>query len=140
VSLSLHITTDNVQVSSDENLRPILNASPHDPSTHEMTEKRIPFGSPLETEEMPVPAEKETQGNIKSVNTTELNDRRGLKYEKLRVEAMIHDSIQAAGSDSRILIASCGPKSLMAAVSAAATQYVTPEGPSIDVHCESFGW
>ncbi|CAH0052280.1 unnamed protein product [Clonostachys solani] len=141
VSLSLHVTTDNAQASSDENLSSILNPSPHTTTTSEITEKRhSEAGCPFETDEKPVPADRETQSNMRSANMMELNNMHGLKYEKLRAEAMIHESIQAAGRDSRVLIASCGPKSLMAAVSAAATQYMTPEGPSIDVHCESFGW
>lgn len=56
------------------------------------------------------------------------------------VETLIRNLVALAGDDERIAIAACGPETLMWTVRRTATSCIKVKGPSIELHCEEFGW
>jgi ferredoxin-NADP reductase len=56
------------------------------------------------------------------------------------VETLINNFVSSASDDERIAIAACGPESLMSTVRRTATNAIKVDGPSIELHCEQFGW
>lgn len=56
------------------------------------------------------------------------------------VRKMIGSEIEAAGRTERILVLGCGPPSLMDDVRDAAAGCIRCEGPTVELHCEQFGW
>jgi predicted ferric reductase len=56
------------------------------------------------------------------------------------VETLIKDVVAKAGKDEKVLIAACGPEGLMRSVRRTAAGCITVEGPSVELHCEQFGW
>ncbi|KLP11974.1 related to ferric-chelate reductase [Fusarium fujikuroi] len=60
-------------------------------------------------------------------------------FEKLDVDRTIGSGVGASGSYQRVLILSCGPKSLMDAVQDSSSKWQEKRDIRIDVHCEDFG-
>ncbi|SCV39814.1 related to ferric-chelate reductase [Fusarium fujikuroi] len=60
-------------------------------------------------------------------------------FEKLDVDGTIRKAAQASGSHDRVLVLSCGPKSLMEAVQDSVSKWQKKKNIRIDVHCEDFG-
>ena len=56
------------------------------------------------------------------------------------VGAEIDAAVAETCSHHRILIAACGPTSLMKLVREVGVRNVKPNGPAIETHCETFGW
>jgi hypothetical protein len=48
--------------------------------------------------------------------------------------------VRNAGEIDRIIIAACGPDGLMKNVRRVAADCITVKGPSVELHCEQFGW
>lgn len=61
------------------------------------------------------------------------------EYGKLSAENVICEALQTVRSQQRVLIAACGPPSLMASVRDSADRYRREAGYIIDVHSEDFG-
>jgi NAD(P)H-flavin reductase len=62
-----------------------------------------------------------------------------IEYRKLDVETAISDAVLSANGNQRILISTCGPKTLMDAVRDSVDMHCRKTSNSIDVHCEDFG-
>ncbi|KAK0111505.1 hypothetical protein ONS95_001860 [Cadophora gregata] len=56
------------------------------------------------------------------------------------VDVLIRDIVAKATDEERIAIAACGPDDLMWCVRKTATNCIKVKGPSIELHCEQFGW
>jgi hypothetical protein len=56
------------------------------------------------------------------------------------VDLFIRDIVAKAADDERIGIGACGPDGLMWDVRKTATNCIGVNGPSIELHCEQFGW
>ncbi len=56
------------------------------------------------------------------------------------VEAQIREAIQSTPKDKRVLVAACGPSSLMKSVRNTTAACISADGPSIELHLEQFGW
>ncbi|EPE08173.1 ferric reductase like transmembrane component [Ophiostoma piceae UAMH 11346] len=54
--------------------------------------------------------------------------------------AVIREAVSSTARSQRVLVAACGPPSLMTTVRNATAQCITSDGPSIELHCEQFGW
>jgi NAD(P)H-flavin reductase len=48
--------------------------------------------------------------------------------------------VAKAGDSEKVAIAACGPQGLMKAVMRAAVGVMGVNGPSVELHCEAFGW
>ncbi|KAK7423746.1 hypothetical protein QQX98_000936 [Neonectria punicea] len=75
-----------------------------------------------------------------ALEPVELNDHFKIKYEKLNVEDTVCELMESIGVDERVLIAGCGPPGLMKDIKTVAGRCIRTNGPSIDIHCEDFGW
>lgn len=56
------------------------------------------------------------------------------------VETLIKNIVASANDNERVAIAACGPDALMWTVRRTATNAIKVKGPSIELHCEQFGW
>ncbi|KAL2065517.1 hypothetical protein VTL71DRAFT_3187 [Oculimacula yallundae] len=56
------------------------------------------------------------------------------------IDTIIRDIVAKSGDDERIAIAACGPDALTWSVRKTATNCIKVKGPSIELHCEQFGW
>ncbi|KAI0005228.1 ferric reductase NAD binding domain-containing protein [Xylariaceae sp. FL0662B] len=55
-------------------------------------------------------------------------------------ESEIRAAVRSLSNDKRVLIAACGPDSLLTIVRNTAASCITVGGPAVEVHCEQFGW
>lgn len=126
--MTVHVTADTPLGLSTDSERSL----PVDPEK--------PQGNPLSSNSS-TDDEKAVQG--RSPVTATVPGTFGLKnirYEKLRVAETIESIVSTISSDQRVLIAACGPNSLMKDVRTAAAACIRPEGPSVELHYESFEW
>ncbi|GAB1316232.1 Ferric reductase NAD binding domain-containing protein [Madurella fahalii] len=56
------------------------------------------------------------------------------------VPSLIRSAVTATPSNQRVLVAGCGPDTLMADVRATAASLMVADGPAVEVHLEQFGW
>lgn len=56
------------------------------------------------------------------------------------VDNSIRKIIAETPNDERVVIAACGPDSLMFNIRRVAASCIKVNGPSIELHCEQFGW
>ncbi|KAG9251760.1 ferric reductase-like transmembrane component [Emericellopsis atlantica] len=56
------------------------------------------------------------------------------------VAGMLRSSIEDLGSDEAVTVMACGPGGLLRAVRDTTSSCTKPDGPSVSVHCEHFGW
>ncbi|CZT52732.1 related to ferric-chelate reductase [Rhynchosporium secalis] len=56
------------------------------------------------------------------------------------IDGIIRHLVAKSGDEERIVIAACGPDELMRSVRRTATNSIKAKGPSIELHCEQFGW
>ncbi|KAH7311537.1 hypothetical protein B0I35DRAFT_488926 [Stachybotrys elegans] len=61
-----------------------------------------------------------------------------VKHEKMNADKVILDSMQAVEKHQQVLVAACGPSSLMDAVKDSAHSWRTRGSCGLDVHCEDF--
>ncbi|EFX01008.1 ferric reductase transmembrane component 5 [Grosmannia clavigera kw1407] len=128
VEMTVHVTADTPQgLSTDsEGSLPVDSEKMH--------------GSPLPSNSS-ADDEKAVQGRL-SAPATALScfGLKNIRYEKLRVAETIESIVSTIGNGQRVLIAACGPTGLMKDVRTAAAACIRPEGPSIELHYESFAW
>jgi hypothetical protein len=53
---------------------------------------------------------------------------------------IITSLIQTADKSDRIAVAACGPDTLMAVTRRTVAGCIKPDGPSVELHCEQFGF
>lgn len=63
-----------------------------------------------------------------------------LVYGRPDTEALIREAVRSVSKDQRILIAACGPTSLIEVVRNTAASCIRADGPAVELHCEQFGW
>ncbi|TAQ86359.1 hypothetical protein B7494_g5317 [Chlorociboria aeruginascens] len=56
------------------------------------------------------------------------------------IHTLINEIVKNADAGKRIMIAACGPDGLMRVVRKTAADCISVDGPSIELHCEQFGW
>jgi len=56
------------------------------------------------------------------------------------VSKIIQDAIGSCAKHERIIIAACGPDSIMAVTRQTVVDNIKSDGPSVELHCEQFGW
>ncbi|KAI5458720.1 hypothetical protein BGZ63DRAFT_427094 [Mariannaea sp. PMI_226] len=143
VSMTLYVTEEfNFPPYQDfpGNTTPDLGAT-------EASFSQIPQGAAVESLRLAPTASRLTQHTLCSrlpwddaSNVAELDIKYGINYERLRVREAILGAIQHMGTNQRVLVAACGPESMMQDVRAATGDCIRSNGPSVDVHCENFNW
>ncbi|KAI0453453.1 ferric reductase NAD binding domain-containing protein [Xylaria acuta] len=61
-------------------------------------------------------------------------------YGRPDIEACVREAITSAPKDKRIFIAACGPGGLVDTVRNTTASCIRVDGPSVELHCEQFGW
>lgn len=56
------------------------------------------------------------------------------------VGTLIREAVEGTPRNQRVLVASCGPQSLMTVVRDTTASLVRADGPTVELHCEQFGW
>ncbi|KAH7153348.1 ferric reductase transmembrane component 5 [Dactylonectria macrodidyma] len=75
---------------------------------------------------------------IESPSLGDLENHFNVKYERPRTSEAVFENVKSVGANQRVLIAACGPLSLMNDVNTAAGACIRSDGPSVEVHCENF--
>lgn len=63
-----------------------------------------------------------------------------VQYQRPDVEAIIRTSIGKTRSDQHVIVLGCGPDRLMKMVRNTTASCIKGDGPSVELHCEQFGW
>ncbi|KAK2596642.1 hypothetical protein QQS21_006263 [Conoideocrella luteorostrata] len=63
-----------------------------------------------------------------------------INYQRPDVATIIREAIGDTSVDERVLVTGCGPAKLMHLMRETTTDCIQAEGPSIELHCEQFGW
>ncbi|KAI1750807.1 ferric reductase NAD binding domain-containing protein [Xylaria castorea] len=61
-------------------------------------------------------------------------------YGRPDIEACVREAITSVPKDKRIFIAVCGPSGLVDTVRNTTAGCIRIDGPSVELHCEQFGW
>ncbi|KAJ2998694.1 hypothetical protein NUW58_g239 [Xylaria curta] len=61
-------------------------------------------------------------------------------YSRPNLEDLVSEAILSLDKDKKILIAACGPDRLVSVVRNATASCIPVDGPSVELHCEQFGW
>ena len=56
------------------------------------------------------------------------------------IKALIRSIAGSGLPEERIAVAACGPEALMRDVRAVSAEVIRINGPSVELHCEQFGW
>ena len=56
------------------------------------------------------------------------------------VAGLIREAVEASEPQEKIMVAACGPSSLMDTTRSTVAGCITASGPSVAIHCEQFGW
>ncbi|KAI1116360.1 ferric reductase NAD binding domain-containing protein [Nemania sp. NC0429] len=63
-----------------------------------------------------------------------------LTYGRPDIEATVRQAILSVDKDKKVLVAACGPTGLVDKVRNTTASCITVDGPSVELHCEQFGW
>ncbi|RSL59537.1 hypothetical protein CEP54_007254 [Fusarium duplospermum] len=85
-----------------------------------------------DSEAQPLLSKTASKGNLPVLKAS-------LVYARMNPQTVIQDAMFNMGSDERILICVCGPKSLMDRVKETVKHCWDDSNPRIDIHCEDFG-
>ncbi|CAM1501026.1 Fc.00g101880.m01.CDS01 [Cosmosporella sp. VM-42] len=61
-------------------------------------------------------------------------------YERPNVYELVKTAIEETPKDKSVLVMSCGPEELMTVVRNTTAVCIQTDGPSVELHCEHFGW
>lgn len=98
------------------------------PSNARMNEGAVNYGS--------IPHDME--GLLTNTTTNEIEDAFNIRFEKVHVEQEIGVALEGVATEQRVLVATCGPESLMDDVRDAADRWRNSRGLRIDIHFENF--
>lgn len=56
------------------------------------------------------------------------------------IDTLIKERVAQAADWERVVIAACGPDGMMKTVRRTAAEVIRVKGPSVELHCEQFGW
>ncbi|TDZ41204.1 Ferric/cupric reductase transmembrane component 2 [Colletotrichum trifolii] len=74
------------------------------------------------------------------VGAASIGDFCNIKHERLDVKRVLDQATEDSAPGQRVLVASCGPKSLVDIVQSSVAWQISSRDVSIDIHCENFGW
>lgn len=138
VALKLHVTSQELPILDEKYTKVhtgLEKASKQMEST--IADGTLPYlAEPAGAGDMENVNEKEPQ----RLSTVRAADFDGVRYGKFKADAAIQEAIEGLTNNHRVLVAACGPSSLMNAVLDAVEKCRKMDGPSLEVHCEQFGW
>ncbi|KAI3342438.1 ferric reductase NAD binding domain-containing protein [Ustulina deusta] len=63
-----------------------------------------------------------------------------ITYGRPDIEASVREAIMSVAKNERVLVAACGPTGLVNTVRNTTASCIRVDGPSVELHCEQFGW
>lgn len=128
MSLFLHAT----QTTSSDN----LSFTP--PISKEKEDTDPPSASSLsaQVEQRQEEVDLEKNSQFSTLPSTSLD----VKHERPNIVALITDAVDKANKKERIVIVACGPPGMMKTVRRTTADCISVNGPSVELHCEEFGW
>lgn len=63
-----------------------------------------------------------------------------IEYQRPDIPGLIREVVGEAAAQESILIAGCGPGKLMDVMRETTADCIRWDGPSIELHCEKYGW
>jgi hypothetical protein len=63
-----------------------------------------------------------------------------INYQRPKIAELVERAIVETPADRKVLVMACGPESLSTQVRETTACQIRGDGPSIELHCESFGW
>ncbi|KAI0431711.1 ferric reductase NAD binding domain-containing protein [Xylaria sp. FL1042] len=63
-----------------------------------------------------------------------------VRYGRPDIETSVREAIASVAKNERVLVAACGPTGLVNAVRNTTASCISVDGPSVELHCEQFGW
>ncbi|KAK2738353.1 ferric reductase transmembrane component 5 [Colletotrichum kahawae] len=80
----------------------------------------------------------DTEGLLTSTASNEIEDAFNIRFEKVNIEQEIGVALEGVATEQRVLVATCGPESLMDDVRDSADRWRNSRGLRIDIHFENF--
>ncbi|TWU71183.1 hypothetical protein ED733_001259 [Metarhizium rileyi] len=96
--------------------------------------------SSLDLEKWQASSDNESIFSESSYSSLEDLSNLSIKYQKPNVASLIRDVVNATPREERVLISGCGPSQLMGLMRETTAECIEAGGPSIELHCEEFGW
>ncbi|KAF4820095.1 Ferric/cupric reductase transmembrane component 1 [Colletotrichum siamense] len=118
IDVKLYVTGDS----------PREETSAETPNNGRMNEGAVNYGS----------ISHDTEGLLTSTTTNEIEDAFNIRFEKVHVEQEIGVALEGVATEQRVLVATCGPESLMDDVRDSADRWRNSRGLRIDIHFENF--
>jgi hypothetical protein len=84
----------------------------------------------------PVP----TEGTITDSDSERPRRQHRMTAGRPDVAQLIREAVEPTPRHQRVLVAACGPQSLMTIVRDTTARLVKADGPAVELHCEQFGW
>ena len=108
-----------------------------DPEKTSIPRLSIPPASPILDKEIILPVSPDTPTCTHSID---LSDEIPVLYQRPDIASLVRTSIEETPKDKSVLVMSCGPERLMSVVRNTTAACIRSEGPSVELHCEQFGW
>lgn len=127
VKVSLYVTNEEATSSS------VATAydGPYDVESQLLSGNRTPgYGA--------ISSADDTSSLLARTNGHEVEQAYNLHFRRIDIESVISDAVQSVESRQRVLMATCGPESLMEAVRDSAESWRKKRDLRIDVHSEDF--
>ncbi|KAM5352189.1 hypothetical protein ACJ41O_004912 [Fusarium nematophilum] len=63
-----------------------------------------------------------------------------IMFGRPNIASLVRGAVEGVPAEKRVLVMGCGPPSLISSVRNVAAECITGDGPSVELHCEQFGW
>ncbi|KAI1366206.1 ferric reductase NAD binding domain-containing protein [Xylaria arbuscula] len=142
IGLKIHLTRANTVESTSAVLPHIFSDSQPKHFTSLDKEIGLQSGSGTESSSTSIreadPEKRNDSGSRKGATST--FDNLPIIYGRPDIETSVREAIMSTGKDDRVLVAACGPTGLVDTVRNTTASCISVDGPSVELHCEQFGW
>lgn len=143
ITFELHLTRD-------ESAETASTTIPRSPSQISTEVPSIPPSTLEKTIESPTLSTKTSsivlrEKGMKSADTIETAENTEgfsvpVSFGRPDIEGTVREAIISVAKDKRVLIVACGPTGLVDTVRNTTASCIRVDGPSVELHCEQFGW
>lgn len=111
-----------------------------DPEKPAIPKHSIPPTDSILDQEKASPISPETPISPTRTHSIDSSEKIPIIYERPDLAALVRATIEDTPKEKRVLVMSCGPERLMTIVRNTTAACIQSEGPSVELHCEQFGW
>ncbi|KAF4979832.1 hypothetical protein FZEAL_4048 [Fusarium zealandicum] len=131
------IGTQSPPLPSDSSLSGTLVGShPEKEPLPQLTVTRLSLDTEKEGFSSPVESPVSPSIESKSEPTSDIP----IMYGRPDVAFLVCEAVQGVSADKRVLVMGCGPRTLISTVRNSTAGCIADNGPSVELHCEQFGW